>query len=204
MSVGCRCSVSRAAPSVVQYDTSRSGSAFNVRATPSAKQAWSSTSSALIRSTRLDAIGKAHGPQTYDEARTTGTWLVVEVATVGLQYGPGDVETKAGRRRAGLQRLEESLRVRNAWAGIAKAHEHHVVVHGRFNFENFFGHVPHCLLAIAREIEKYLQQAVMIRFDQRKYVRNPPLGRPALVAERGIDEHPGFIENHAEIGDRSG
>src|SRR5215469_6023831 len=116
MSVGCRCSVSRAALSVVQYDTSRSGSAFNVRATPSAKQAWSSTSSALIRFTGLDSIGNAHGPQTYDEACTTGTWLVVEVTAVGLQYGPGDVETEAGRCRAGLKRLEESLRVRNARA----------------------------------------------------------------------------------------
>src|SRR5215469_14212248 len=165
MSVGCRCSVSRAALSVVQYDTSRSGSAFNVRATPSAKQAWSSTSSALIRFTGLDSvIGNAHGPQTYDEARTTGTWLVVEVATVGLQYGPGDVETEAGRCGAGLQRLEERLRVRDAGAAIAKPHEHHVVVHGRFNLENLFGRMPHCLLAVTREIQKYLQQAVMIRF----------------------------------------
>src|SRR5215469_9017677 len=118
MSVGCRCSVSRAALSVVQYDTSRSGCAFNVRATPSAKQAWSSTRSALIGFTRLDPIiGNAHGPQSRHEARTTGTWLVVEVATVGLQYRPGDVETEAGRRGAGLKRLEESLWVQNAGAG---------------------------------------------------------------------------------------
>src|SRR5215472_19033895 len=124
MSVGCRCSVSRAALRVVQYDTSRSGSAFNVRATPSAKQAWSSTSSALIRFMRLDSIiGNTHGPQSHHETRTTGTWLVVEVATVGLQYGPRDVETEAGRCRAGLQRFEEGLRARNAGAGIAKPYE---------------------------------------------------------------------------------
>jgi len=114
--------------------------------------------------------------------------------------GSRNIETNTARVRAPLEGLEQFFRVGDTRTGVAKAHHHQVAFEPGGDTHLPLGARFERPLAVAGQIDKDLQEAVMIGLDQRQPAAHLPDHRDPGFAQRRLDDDAGLIEDGAQVG----
>ena len=103
--------------------------------------------------------------------------------------------------RPGLKGTEEFVGLRHAGAGIAEMDRDQVAFHGHGDAHFANRAALQRLLAVARQVDEDLHQAVMVGLHQRQGLTHFPDQRDAGVAQSRLDHDARFVEHGAEVGD---
>src|SRR6185312_5979877 len=191
MSTGSRSSTASASATVPQVAAMRKpGSASSSRPRLSRNRLWSSISSIRIgcgmgfpggACVCVLLVSRAgHDTRELDDKTGAGRFrLIPKISPEGAHESAREIQAKSGGLGLMLERPEETLGMGHPAAGIGEANGDALVLRGGDNRKLAHRLVPHRALAVARQVEEHLQQALAIGPDQGQAVLRQD-GKPHL------------------------
>src|SRR5438105_2415549 len=103
-----------------------------------------------------------HWPEFHGKTAARRLRLMTETAAVRAQNRARDIQPESERVRARLEGAEQVFGAGNSRAGVAEAHDDQIALDRRGNAHLALPAILERLLAVARQIDENLQEAVMV------------------------------------------